>query len=67
MLWQLKFNLNDIVDFISKYCEANLTAGRHHTLRNELGSDTHILGISFCKLLTLDKNHSIVFTEKKKV
>ncbi|TKC40093.1 hypothetical protein EI555_003246, partial [Monodon monoceros] len=36
VLWQLKFNLNDIVDSISKYCEANLTAGMHLKLRNKL-------------------------------
>lgn len=49
VLWQQKFNPNDTVDSISKYCETDLTVGMHHKWRKKLGYDTY-------KLLTPEKN-----------
>lgn len=42
VLGQLKFNLNDIVDSISKYGEKNLIAGMHCKVRSKLGYETYI-------------------------
>lgn len=35
VLWQQKFNPNDIADSISKSCETDLTVGMHHKLRSK--------------------------------